>query len=586
MELERKECPICYTQNLVEFVNFGQMPIANAFLKKEQAFQPEFKYEMAVGFCENCKMVQLINIVPYDKYIVPDKTGKTNYAFFSSTSKFMEQHFAEIAREIEKKFLEPNSQVLEIGSNDGIFLKAFKKHSTLGIEPSNNVADVAKSLGIETITDFFSESLARKIVEQKGKFKTIFSANVILNIINIHDLFRGVNHLLEDNGVFIFEDPYIVDILEKTSYDQIYDEHVWYFSLTSLSNLLAMHGMEIFHAQREWVHGGSMRVYTCKKGVYEKTEQLKKYLEEERQKKIHEIEPYIEFAKRVHKSKQELSSLLNSLKSQGKKIVGYAAASKGTIVLNYCDIGKETLDYISDSTPFKQGLYSPGKHIPIVSPEHFHQDNQADYALLSAWNHAKEIVGKEKEFIERGGQFIVHYPEARILDPKEFEETETENKSEDIEKIQSEKINEIQIKPLKIFANDQGYLFETLRADDEIYNGQFGQNLVSTVYPGIIKGFHLHEKQTDYTTCIKGNLKYIAVKPNQDGTATFQTFVIGEKNPAMIKCPPGIWHGYTPVGNKEAMVLHTLDKTFNPQDDDTQRKDPFEFGDVWTPKHG
>jgi len=578
MNLERKHCPICHTQNLLEFINFGQMPVANAFLKQEDLYKPEFKYEMAVGFCENCKMVQLVNIVPYDKYIVPDETGKTQYAFFSSTSKAMEEHFASVAGEIEEKFLELNSQVLEIGSNDGIFLKAFKNHNVLGIEPSDNVADVAKSLGIETITNFFSEDLARRIVEQRGKFKAIFSANVILNIIDLHDLLRGVNHLLEDKGVFIFEDPYLVDILEKTSYDQIYDEHVWYFSLTSLSNLLEMHGMQIFHAQREWVHGGSMRVYTCKKNAYEKTSQLKQYLEQERQKKIHEIDPYIEFAKKVEKSKQELQILLKSLKSEGKKIVGYAAASKGTIVLNYCDIGKETLDYISDSTPFKQGLYSPGKHIPIVAPEHFHQDKEVDYALLSAWNHAKEIIGKEKEFIERGGRFIVHYPEARILDPKEFGEGETEQKTETIPKIET--------KPLKIFANDQGYLFETLRADDEIYSGQFGQNLISVIYPGIIKGLHLHEKQTDYTTCIKGNLKYVAITKNSDGKLNIQTFVIGEKNPLMIKCPPGIWHGYTPVGNQEAIVLHTADKTFDPKDDDTLRKDPFEFGDIWTPKHG
>ena len=593
MDLERRHCPICNTQCLIEFINFGQMPIANAFLKQEDIYKPEFKYEMAVGFCENCKMVQLINIVPYDKYIVPDQTGKTNYAFFSSTSKAMEEHFAEIANEIEEKFLTPDSQVLEIGSNDGIFLKAFKNHKTLGIEPSDNVADIAKSIGIETITEFFSEELTKKIVEQRGRFKAIFSANVILNIIDLHDLLRGVNYLLEDKGVFVFEDPYIVDILEKTSYDQIYDEHVWYFSLTSLSNLLERHGMEIFHAQREWVHGGSMRVYTCKKGAYEKTEQLKKYLEEEHQKKIHEIEPYAEFAQRAQKSKQELQTLLGDLKSQGKKIVGYAAASKGTIVLNYCDIGKETLDYISDSTPFKQGLYSPGKHIPIVSPEHFHQDKEADYALLSAWNHAKEIIGKEKEFIERGGRFIVHYPEARILDPKEFEDNPSEEepktlivKKQKQENIQFGQISEIEIKPLKIFANDQGYLFETLRADDPIYQGQFGQNLISIVYPGIIKGLHLHEKQIDYSTCIKGNLKYVAVKQNSDGTVTVQTIVIGEKNPIMIKCPPGIWHGYTPVGNKEAVILHTADKTFDPANDDTLRKDPFEFGDVWTPKHG
>src|SRR3989338_2625595 len=320
-------CRICNINNLRTFISFGEMPVANAFLKKEEIqnfFFKEFKYEMKVGFCENCKMVQLVNIVPYEKYIVPDETGKTNYAFFSSTSKVMEQHFAEIAKEIQEKFLISSSKVLEIGSNDGIFLKAFKNHSVLGIEPSDNVADVAKAQGIETITEFFSEKLAREIVFHRGKFKAIFSANVVLNIIDLHDLLKGVNHLLEDDGVFIFEDPYIVDILEKTSYDQIYDEHIWYFSLTSLKNLLEMHGFEIFDGARQEVHGGSMRVYACRNGRRKKTERLFMLLEEERRKNIDKMVPYIDFAKNVEESKAELSKLLRELKSKGKKTIGRA----------------------------------------------------------------------------------------------------------------------------------------------------------------------------------------------------------------------------------------------------------------------
>lgn len=574
-------CKICNTNNLKTFISFGGMPVANAFLKKEEienSYFKEFRYEMKVGFCEYCKMVQLVNIVPYDKYIVPDKTGKTNYAFFSSTSSAMEQHFAEVAKEIQERFLNPMSKVLEIGSNDGIFLRAFKNHEVLGIEPSNNVAEVAKKQGIETLTEFFSEGLAREIVFKKGKFKAIFSANVILNIIDLHDLLRGLNCLLEEDGVFIFEDPYIMDILEKTSYDQIYDEHVWYFSLTSLKNLLSMHDLEIFDAERQQVHGGSMRVYVCKRGKKQKTERLLKYLEEEKQKNIDQIYPYTEFAKKVAESREELVKLLRGLKSQGKKIVGYAAASKGTIVMNYCDIGRELLDYISDSTPFKQGLYSPGKHIPIVSPEYFHQDKNADYVLLSAWNHAKEIIGKEQEFIKRGGKFIVHYPKARILE----DESKGDNSSKNIKFVN----DLIEIKKLNVFANDQGYLFETIRADDKIYEGKFGQVLVSVLYPGIIKGWHLHSRQTEYTTCINGNIKYIALKENPDGTKSVQTIVIGEKNPIVIRVPKNVWHGYMPLSNEKATILHLMDRPFDIKDDDTIKKDPFEFGDFWTVKKG
>jgi len=545
--MEKKICKICNKPELVEFINFGQMPVANAFLKKENLSKPEFTYEMAVGFCENCKMVQLINLVPYDKYIIPDETGRTNYAFFSSTSKFMEKHFAELASEVEKRFLDEKSKVLEIGS-------------------------VAISQGIETIKDFFTEELAKKIVRDKGKFKAILTTNVFLNIINIHNFLKGVNYLLDNKGVFITEDPYLLEILEKNSYDQIYDEHIWYFSLTSLSNLLKEHNLEIFDAEKQEVHGGSMRVYIAKINDYEKTERLKKYLEVENEKNIGSLEPYQKFAIKVQENKKKFTKLLKDLKQDGKKIVGYAAASKGTIVQNYCNIGPEILDYISDSTPAKQGLFSPGKHIPIVSPDKFHKDN-ADYVVLGAWNHAKEILQKEENFIKKGGRFIVHLPEPKII-----------KSINDLDKSKDSKFDKlIEIKDLKIWADDQGYLFETIRADDKIFEGKFGQVLVSVLYPGTIKGLHKHEKQTDYTTCIKGNIKYVAVLEN-NGEIKIKTFIIGERNPILIKTPPGIWHGYMPLANKEAIVLHLMDKTFDPKNDDTQRKDPFAFGDVWSVK--
>jgi len=569
MEDQKRICPLCNTDNLRQFISFGQMPVANAFIKKEELSNPEFRYEMAVGFCEHCKMMQLMNNVPYEKYIVPDKNGKRNYAFFSSMStKAMEDHFTGIAREIESKFLDPVSRVLEIGSNDGIFLKNFKHNKVLGIEPSNNVADVAIQKGIETITEFFSEGLANKLVSQYGKFKVIFSANVILNILDLHELLSGVNILLENDGVFMFEDPYILDILEKTSYDQIYDEHIWYFSLTSLSNLLNMHDLEIFDAERQWVHGGSMKVYVCKKGKRIKTERLCKYLQDEKEKGIDTIKPYLEFTERVKESKKELINLLLKLKSQGKKIVGYAAASKGTIVMNYCNIGKDIIDYIVDSTPYKQGLYTPGKQIPIVSPEYFKQDKNVDYALLSAWNHAEGIMEKEREFLCRGGKFIVHYPKARILEP--------------IEPVKDNFISAI--KELDTFANDQGHLL-SIRKDNQFFEGKVGQALVSTIYPGVIKGLHLHEKQTDYTTCIKGNIKYISIKENSDGTKEIKTYILGERNPIIVKTSPGTWHGYMPLANQEATILHLMDEEYNPDNDDTQRRDPFYFGDVWSVKN-
>lgn len=416
------ECKVCNNKTIEEFINFGNMPAANAFLKKENLDKPEYTYKMVVGFCHSCYMTQLINIVPYDKYIIPDEIGKTNYAFFSSTSSLMEKHFSNLAKEVENRFLEGNKKVIEIGSNDGILLKSFKnRKEVLGIEPSYNVAQIARKQNIETIVDFFSQDLARKIAKEK-KARAIISTNVFLNIIDIPDFIKGVQELLDEKGVFITEDPYLLDILEKNSYDQIYDEHIWYFSLSSLSKLFSMYDMEIFDAEKQEAHGGSMRIYTTRKNTYEKSERLKNYLEEEKQKEINTIKPYLEFADRVEKNKEKFVSLIRNIKNNGKKIVGYAAASKGTIVQNYCNFGPEIIDYVSDSTHYKQGLYTPGKHIPIVSPEKFHDDvnnNKVDYAILFAWNHAEEIMEKEKEFLKRGGRFIVHLPEPKILEYSE-----------------------------------------------------------------------------------------------------------------------------------------------------------------------
>ncbi len=578
---ENLKCKICNSFSLKEFINFGKMPVSNAYVKKENLNDEEFTYDMEVGFCENCKMVQMINIVPYEKYIIPNEKGKTNYAFFSSTSKEMEKHFSEIADEIKEKFLDSNSKVLETGSNDGIFLKNFKDNEVLGIEPSGNTAEIAIEKGIQTITKFFTENLAKKIVVEKGKFKVIFSANVTLNIIDIHDYMEGISNLLEDKGVFIIENPYIIDILENNSYDQIYDEHIWFFSLISLSNLYSMHGLEIFDAEKSWVHGGSIRIYACKKDMYKKTDRLINYIEEEIDKNIDKIEPYIKFSQSVKENKEKFFKLLKDLKNKNKKIVGYAAASKGTIVQNYCNIGTDIIDYISDSTPFKQGLYTPGKHIPIVSPYKFQddvRDNKIDYAIIFAWNHQKEIINKEKDFVKKGGKFIIHIPEPHIIELEEEKlHLDTTQKSELIEGVE--------IKKLSIFANDQGYLFETIRSDDKIYEGKFGQVLISEIYPGVIKGFHLHEKQTEYTTCLKGNIKYIIVKETKD-KPIINTFIIGEKNPIIIKTPQGVWHGYTPLQNKSATLMYLMDKPYNINDKDTLEKDVFAFGDLWTVKHG
>jgi len=554
--MENKICRICNKPTLIGFLSFGKMPISSAFLKKEDLQKDEFFYNMDVGFCENCKMVQVLDPVPPEKYLVPDEQGKVSYAFTTSTSKVMETHFKDLARQLEKKFLTDNKKAMDIGSNDGTLLSGYaQKDFALGIEPSNNVAEKSIKRGVKTIKEFFTKNLAQKIANSEGKFRVITSTNVTMDIIDLHDFIGGVAALLDDKGIFVTEDPYLLSVLENLSYDQIFDK---LFSLTSFGNICNMYNLEIFDSEKIEVHGGSMRMYISKKGVYEKTKRLKEYLKKEKEAKIETLEPYKLFAKKIDENTKAYVNLIKTLKSRGKKIVGYAASLKGTIVQNYCNLDKSLIDYIVDSTPFKQGLYSPGKHIPIVSPEKFRNDNEADYAVLFAWNHAKEIMEKEKSFLERGGKFIVHIPEPKILNPFI-----------------------IDLKPLKVFhKKDEGYLFETLRSDDDIFEGKFGQNLISFANPGVKKGLHKQKKDVEYTTCIKGNILYIAVKEIESGPPIIEKYIIGESNNVMLKTPPGIWHGYMPLNNEGAIILYAIASPYNPKEPE-ETKDAYAFGDIW-----
>ncbi|MCK4669648.1 MAG: class I SAM-dependent methyltransferase [Nanoarchaeota archaeon] len=401
------DCKICNGE-LETFLSLGNQPIANAFLREEDLDKPEFMFHLAAGFCGNCKMTQLVDTVPREALF------NENYAYFSSVSRTMEVHFEKFARELTAEFLGKDHElVVELGCNDGIMLKYFdsEKIRLLGIEPSANVAAAAGEKGLDIMVEFFDSSFAQQIARSKGKAKIIYGANVTCHIEALHEVAEGVSALLDDKGVYVFEDPYLVDIMDQNAYDQIYDEHVWYFSVTSLQNFFKMHDLEIFDARRQPTHGGSMRYFVCKPGAHPIHEKVGLALANEKVRGLDSIEAYRGFAKNVERSRELLVAMVQGLEAQGKRITGYAASSKGTVVLNYCGIGPEHLDYISDSTPTKQGLFNPGMHIPIVSPDRFHED-PPDYALLLAWNYAEEIKKNEEA---TGVPFIVHIPFVRVI---------------------------------------------------------------------------------------------------------------------------------------------------------------------------
>jgi len=387
------------------------MPIANGFLSPAQ-FADEYFFELQVAFCPDCGMVQLA------EQVEPEKMFHENYAFFSSTSAGMAKHFKKLADFLmESHIKSPNQFVVEIGSNDGIMLEHFANAGFrhLGIEPSRNVAQEAINKGIQTVCRFFDESVAREILAEHGQADVFLGANVMCHIPHLHSVVAGIKILLKPNGLLIFEDPYLGDIVEKTSYDQIYDEHVFYFSVKSISYLMEHHELEVVDVIPEGVHGGSMRYMVCHKGARTVSEAVAKWLAKEEDLGLHLPETYHNLHQAIEQSRNDLMRLLHDLKRKNKRVVGYGATSKSTTVTNYCGITPELVEFISDTTPIKQGKFSPGAHIPVRPYEEF-VTNYPDYALLFAWNHVAEIMAKEQSFCRAGGKWLVYVPRVEVLE--------------------------------------------------------------------------------------------------------------------------------------------------------------------------
>jgi len=403
-----KGCLIC-GKPIEPFMSFGRMPLANGFLTPDQ-FPDEYFFELSVVSCPGCGMFQLME--------QPDREKMFNehYPFYSGTSKGMAVHFQEFAEHVKKEYLfSADPFVVEMGSNDGIMLRHFADAGIrhLGVEPSANVAQVATDNGINTVSTFFDQDCAREIVREYGQADAFLAANVMCHIPYLHSIAEGMQILLKPRGVIIFEDPYLGDVIENTSYDQIYDEHVFLFSLSSISYFGSQHDMEVIDVAPQDTHGGSMRYIIARKGVHSISGRVYSQLEKEKEIGLHKPETYEIFRGNCELSRKKLMGLLNIVRVEKKRVVGYAATSKSTTIINYCGITTDHIEFMSDTTPIKHGKYSPGAHIPVRPYEEFVSD-YPDYALLFAYSHLKEIMGKEQAFLEAGGKWIMYVPEVGI----------------------------------------------------------------------------------------------------------------------------------------------------------------------------
>ena len=387
----------------IKFLNLGKQPIANGFLDSTEDFDNEFFYNLSVGYDTDTSLITQMD------YVDKERMFNDNYAYRGSMSKTMRTHFEKVSKSL-KKDLDSNPKVLEIGSNDGVFLKNWCQYNTFAVEPCGNFAEETNNMGYKTYPEFWNMETSNKILEEQYAMDLVFAANCMCHISDLDEAFSAVGNILTPDGVFVFEDPSAVNMITLNSYDQIYDEHPHIFSVIALQNILNRNNMSIVKVEQSNVHGGSNRIYAKKGFNHAVHNSVATSITFEKSMGLNSISIFNEFSYNVLKSKEDLVRLLNNLKNDSCKVISYGATSKSTTVFNYCNVGPDLIEYITDTTPEKQGKYSPGTHIPIVCPEGF--DNTVDVAFLGAWNFADEIKKNESEYT---GKFITHVPKVRII---------------------------------------------------------------------------------------------------------------------------------------------------------------------------
>jgi len=397
-----KNCRMCESEKLYEFLDLGFHPPSDKILSKEDLLGPEVHFPLKVLQCENCGLTQLSYAVN------PDLLYGYQYKYESSMTQTGRDHFFSMANSIISKFnLENNSLIVDIGSNVGILLESFKEKgmNVLGIDPAPEIVEIANKRGIETWKSLMNSLIAEKIIAEKGKAKIITGTNVFAHIHDKDELMKAVNICLDEKGIFIVEAPYLVDLIENLEYDTIYLEHLEYLSVKPLVKFFEKHDMDLFDVERYNIHGRSIRFFVCRKGGKPISKNVERLIELEDIKGIYRKEILDDFRERVQKHAIVLINLLRDLKKEGKKIIGISAPAKGNTILNYCKIGPDLIDCITEKSVIKREHYTPGMHIPIIGEDEFL--GKADYGIILAWNFANEIIKNNKRFSDKGGNFII-----------------------------------------------------------------------------------------------------------------------------------------------------------------------------------
>jgi len=404
-------CRLCSSSQLISVLELASTPPANAFISKEYLEFSQKKYPLELFFCEKCSHLQLTEVINPNELF-------DHYVYVSGTSPVFVEHFASYANSVVETY-KPSTKnyILDIGSNDGTLLKFFKRlgYRTIGVDPAIEISKKAQEDGIETINEFFNWETSEKIKSKYSLASLITANNVFAHCDDLIGFTKAVSNLLTNDGLFVFEVSYLLDVYQKTLFDTIYHEHLSYHSVLPLIKFFYSNNMELIDVCRVDTHGGSIRCVVKKKeNKRQINKSVQKLIDLENSFLLNDKNTFINFAKKIKDRKKELITLINKIKSSNKSIAGFGAPAKATTLMYEFELESDVLDFIVDDSPLKQGLFSPGLHIPIL-PSSAINKLKPDYLLILAWNFADSIIEKNKKFTESGGKFIIPLPDLQVI---------------------------------------------------------------------------------------------------------------------------------------------------------------------------